>query len=131
MTDDELPGAVRAFIESSVPSLETLEIVLAVAREPGRTWRAGDVVRVVQPSRVSESSVKEYLDQLAEQGIVTAQGEDVWVGTQASPDVARALDDLLAAYNQRPVTLIRTLYQLAATRKIRSFADAFRLKKAD
>ena len=42
--------------------------------------------------------------------------------------VAAHLETLAAAYEQRPVTLIRIIYALRAG-KIHSFADAFRLRK--
>jgi hypothetical protein len=43
-------------------------------------------------------------------------------------ELARHLATLAQAYEQRPVTLVRLIYALR-DRKIRSFADAFRLRK--
>ena len=43
-------------------------------------------------------------------------------------EVAHHLATLAQAYEQRPVTLVRLIYALR-DRKIRSFADAFRLRK--
>jgi hypothetical protein len=41
----------------------------------------------------------------------------------------RAIGLLLRAYNERPVTLIRTVYAIADAKKIQAFADAFKIKK--
>jgi hypothetical protein len=43
--------------------------------------------------------------------------------------VESAIGLLLRAYNERPVTLIRTVYAIADAKKIQAFADAFKIKK--
>jgi hypothetical protein len=43
-------------------------------------------------------------------------------------EIARHLATLAQAYEERPVTLVRLIYALR-DRKIRSFADAFKLRK--
>jgi hypothetical protein len=42
--------------------------------------------------------------------------------------LACAVEQLAEAYNERPVTLIRTIYAPAET-KIQSFADSFKFRK--
>ena len=46
----------------------------------------------------------------------------------ASPAVDACVQALMRVYNARPVTMVRMIYALR-DEKIRSFADAFRLKK--
>ena len=128
MTGGELPEDVRRLIQDSIPTLEALEIVLLLARDPGRDWQARALPPLLHPGVVTEQSVAEYLRVLAEQGLVTMRG-DSFVYQPRSPDLQRAVEGLILAYHQRPVTLIRTLYAGADRKQIRSFAEAFRLRK--
>jgi hypothetical protein len=85
MEDVEFSDAFCRFVQDHVPSVEALERLLALYRDPGST-PPGDPA------------------------------------TQAH---LRTLDQ---ADRERPVTLIRLIYALRDS-KIRSFADAFQLRK--
>lgn len=126
---ETLPDDVRRLIESSVPTLEALEIVLLLARDPGRVWSPGPIVQMLQPSKLSEAEVREYLIMLSRQGLLTDEGGVSFTYAPDSAALTKAVEGLLVAYHQRPVTLIRTIYANADLKNIRSFADAFRLKK--
>ena len=47
----------------------------------------------------------------------------------ATPALRRAVELLAIAYNERPVTLVRAIYDRPSA--IQSFADAFRIRKED
>ena len=123
-----LPDHVCRLIEETVPTLEALEIVLLVARDPGREWHPRAILPLLQPGLATEGSVHEYLRVLAEHGLgsVTA---DRFVYGPRSPELTSAVEGLILAYHQRPVTLIRTVYAAADVKNIRSFAEAFRLRR--
>jgi hypothetical protein len=125
----DLPDDVRRLVETSIPTIEALEIMLLLARDPGQEWQPRAIPQLVHPSHVTEEQVREYLKLLASQGIMTTRDNGSFVFAPGRPELARAVEGLIVAYHQRPVTLIRTLYALADTRKVRSFADAFRLRK--
>lgn len=128
MSTAELPDDVQRLVEASIPTLEALEIVLLVARDPGRQWHPSAIPQLLHPAHVTAEQVGEYLRVLASHGILVQSGE-TFVYAPVKPELARAVEGLILAYHQRPVTLIRTVYALADTKRIRSFADAFRLRK--
>ena len=128
-TEERLPDDVRRLIESSIPTLEALEIVLLLARDPGREWQASLVPRLLPSAQVTEAAVLEYLRILADQGIVAKRDEHRFVYAPRTPELTRAVEGLIIAYHQRPVTLIKAVYASAELARIRSFAEAFRLRK--
>ncbi len=129
MSESDLPDDVRRLIETSIPTLEALEIMLLLARDPGREWQASAIPRLLVPARTTETQVQEYLVVLAEHGIVTVGAEGRFVYAPRSDELTRAVEGLIVAYHQRPVTLIRAVYASADLRKVQSFADAFRLRR--
>ena len=62
------------------------------------------------------------------QGLVVPRNGESYQYSPASPDLDEAVRALTRVYNARPVTLVRMIYA-PKDEKIRSFADAFRLKK--
>jgi hypothetical protein len=127
--DPELPPEVVRLIHDSVPTVDALEILVMLACAPDATWSAADLH--AKFSRVSETTMAMYLKELAGQGIVLAEPSGGYRYRPASPAIEAAVAGLCKAYNERPVTLIRTVYSTADKRQIQSFADAFRLKKED
>jgi hypothetical protein len=70
-----------------------------------------------------------YLELFQQHGLV-AVGPDRRAQFRPGPgEAGRHVDTLAQAYRERPVTLIRVIYALRDG-KIRSFADAFRLKRS-
>ncbi|HEY2805613.1 MAG TPA: helix-turn-helix domain-containing protein [Gemmatimonadales bacterium] len=129
MSQPDLPDDVRRLIQTSIPTLEALEIVLLLARDPGREWHAQAIPQLLVPTPVSEAAVSQYLAVLAEQGIVSVRDDQRFVYEPRTPEITRAIEGLIVAYHQRPVTLIRTVYASAEMRTIQSFASAFRLRR--
>lgn len=108
--------------------MDALETLVTLARKPDAIWSAEDLhVRI---PRLSPTTLGLYLTELAEQGIVAAESGGFRY-RPASPTIEAAIAGLCKAYNERPVTLIRTVYSIADQRQIQSFADAFRLRKEE
>jgi len=124
----ELPEEVRRLIRSSVPSIDALECFLILVRHPERTWTVGDLVTVLRPTAIADQVVAAFLDGLRAHGLVVEREAGHFAYQAASPALATAVQGLLKAYHERPVTLIRTVYAIADSRKIQGFADAFKLK---
>ncbi|HEY5792614.1 MAG TPA: hypothetical protein VIS74_04905 [Chthoniobacterales bacterium] len=72
--------------------------------------------------------IEGYLANFQSMKLVVPRGGG-FVFAPASEELRLAVDALEAAYNQRPVTLIRTIYALA-DHKIQSFADSFKIKES-
>ena len=103
-------------------------MLLFVVRRRGVACAATDVAAALHGS-VSIPAVAHYLDELAAQDILTGTRETGYAYGSAPAGITRAVDQLVKAYNERPVTLIRTVYDAADNSSIKRFADAFRIRK--
>ena len=127
MNDSELSEEIRALIHSSVPDLDALELLIVLACQTPRVWTAETLGDAIRP--IKESALRQYLALFQEQKLVETPSPGDVVYKPASAALASAVAGLCRAYNERPVTLIRTIYSIADSRKIQAFADAFKLKK--
>lgn len=127
MNDKELSEEIRGLIQSSVPDLESLEVLIFLASHPGEGWTVRRLMDAMRPTQAS--GLVQSLALLREQGLLEAGQQGEVMFQPATPALAAAVAALCRAYNERPVTLIRTLYSIADARKIQAFADAFRIKK--
>jgi hypothetical protein len=128
---NELTEEVRHLIHSSVPTVDALELLVLLVRRPGRTWTLPQLIEALRPTVLPEPVLREYLAGFKTQGfLVEAAGGAFEFHPPPGPR-AGALAALLTAYDERPVTLIRTIYAIADSKTIQAFADAFKLKKDD
>ena len=86
-----------------------------------------ELIAALRP--LPEPVVGESLALLRAQGILSDGTDGKILCQPDSPAVETAIGLLLRAYNERPVTLIRTVYAIADAKKIQAFADAFKIKK--
>jgi hypothetical protein len=106
MEDIEFSDAFCRFVQVYLPSVETAELLLQARRNPEAAVQA------------------KQRDALRAAGLL----DESYRYRPAGPELETHVATLAQAYEQRPVTLIRLIYALRDTR-IRSFADAFRLRK--
>ena len=109
MEDIEFSDAFCRFVQAHLPSVERAEVLIAAYRNPGAPADTGT------PANREALRAAGLLDELLRY-------------RPASADVDALVRTLAQAYEQRPVTLIRLIYALRDSR-IRSFADAFKLRK--
>lgn len=88
-----------------------------------------ELIEAMRPAAVSDLVVRESVALLCAQGIFAETPDGKILYRPDSPAVESAVGLLLQAYNERPVTLIRTVYAIADAKRIQAFADAFKLKK--
>jgi hypothetical protein len=122
----EFPETLLRLLRSSVPSFAAAEVLLSMIEQPGKFWQAIDFTKANEPS-ANMRQVEDYLNGFRSAGLVKKTKEGYRFGPD-SPDLEEAVAALQAAYNERPVTLIRTIYRLADN-KIQSFADSFKLRE--
>ena len=120
---------IREIIRAGVPDLDALELLIFLACHPDETWTPDRLVGTMRP--IPHNALSQYFALFREQRLVDVDAEvdGGVVFLPATPALASAVAALCKAYNERPVTLIRTVYSIADARKIQAFADAFRLKK--
>jgi hypothetical protein len=125
----DLADVVARDVDLYVDSLDSLEVVMLVFREPDRSWSPE---QVAQRLRISTRVARRELERMRSRSIARAAGEDA-SRTQfdsSDPDRVAAIARISATYGTRRIELIN--YVASQTlKRIQSIADAFRLKKDD
>lgn len=103
------------FLQSAVPAVEAAEFLLLVKGDPARPWTPPE-------------GVARYVSGLQASGLVEVDSDQRVRYKPASEALATHVAMLDKLWRERPVTLIRVIYGLRDS-KIRSFADAFRLRR--
>ena len=124
----DLPEALLRFIELCVPTYQAAEVLLFFAAHPDGEWSPEEAVVAMRPAVVTVPAMREYAALFADKSLLAET--DGRFRYDPSPELERSLGELVRAYNEKPVTLIRAIYRIADS-KIQSFADAFKLRKDD
>lgn len=105
MEDVDFSDAFCRFVQMHLPSVDAAELLLHLRRNPGAP---------PPPHR----DTGKHLQAFRAAGLLDEDSEEL----------NAHFATLAKAYEERPVTLVRLIYALR-DRKIRSFADAFKLRK--
>ena len=130
------PGAVsetgfskelEEFIGAEIQSLEQLEILLLLSGNPHRWWNARSVYEVVKSST---SSVEDRLNELAQRGLLKAEGkpERSYQFAPNSDHYWHVVSQLRDAYKERPVKVVQAIYSKPRD-GVQEFAKAFQIRK--
>ena len=98
-----------------------------LAREPARGYTPADAAAALRPTALTESEARRHLTHFQSRGLLSAESAGTYCYAAAG-DLDRVVKELVRAFNERPVTLVRVIYA-SGDEKIRSFAEAFRIKK--
>lgn len=130
-TDDAvnpLPEEVKRFLEANIDSVDQLEILRVLGEDPQKEWNAVDLAREVQSP---PQSINTHLTALNARGLLFLQNRGADLHCRYgphSPELVERTAQLLQVYRERPVTMIKLVYATARD-PLKTFADAFRLKK--
>jgi hypothetical protein len=121
----DIPDDVATAIDAYIDSLAGLEILVAVARDPSRTWTAE---RAATQIGVTSGIAKRDLDRFVQLGLLRQDATDppTYVFQPADAERAGAVARLDAYYRTYRVTLINHVAS-RALKQIQALADAFRL----
>jgi DNA-binding transcriptional regulator GbsR (MarR family) len=106
--------------------MEEIEVLLLLSREA----RPMTVEEIRAALRLPASDLPmSSVTRLVAADLVTAEQKNGirFRYAPATPELRRAVELLAVAYNERPVTLVRLVYNRPSAAQ--SFADAFRIKK--
>ena len=123
MTDESIPDDVRDFIIRHIDSVTQLEALLLVRANPGETWT---VSTTAQRLYAREQEVAEVLALLYHDGLLSLT-EEVYRYDAATPEQRDLVDRLARLYSRQLIPVTNLIH--AKPRRIRQFADAFRLRK--
>jgi hypothetical protein len=126
-TDRGPSERIEQFVLEHLDSIGKLEVLLLVAREPGRAWTA---VAASDELRTSEPSAARHLAELARQGLVAPEPgtPPAFRFAPATPDLAALVDELVTAFPTWSTRITRLIYERPVQR-LRELADAFRLRR--
>ena len=122
---DKLPNEIRDFLAQNIASVAQLELLLLLRQQWEKRW---SVAETAQACYISETMTEGLLVNLRRQGLIRQSAEGEYQYAPDSPELANLIDDLAAIYQQRRVTVIGLIHS-APIDTLRSFADAFRLRK--
>jgi hypothetical protein len=123
---DEIPVAVRELLQRDIDSVEQLEVLLLLHDRPERDWTADEVSAELRTNGLSTAA---RLDDLTARGLIeeVARPGAFRYGPRTAAQ-RRAVDGLAREYATRRVTVITLIFAKPIDR-VRSFADAFRLRR--
>jgi hypothetical protein len=122
----DLAPELRDLISGCFDSAESIEIVLLLRRSPDTFWSP---VATAQQLGIREEVARTKMMQLASARlIVPAEHSHAFRYAPADEEMRKRIDELADAYSERRIAVINTIYS-ANLEKLRTFSDAFRLKK--
>ncbi len=122
----ELSPTLLEFIRTCIPTYQVAEVLLAVAARGDREFTPDEIVEIMQPVVITTAAARKHLGVLTASGLLRQHaGRFTYDPT---PERELGVQELVRAYNEQPVTLVRAIYS-NEDRGIQSFADAFKLRK--
>jgi hypothetical protein len=125
---DPFPQDVKQFLDANIESVEQLEILRLLGENPEKEWNS---TTLAQEAQTQAKTIASQLTHLQARCLLTTmlRGKEVFCRYGPStPEIETRLQHLLQVYQQRPVTMINLVYARAQA-ALRTFADAFRLRK--
>jgi len=123
--NEDFPADIKQFIADTIDSVAQLEVLLLLRSEPSKVWTAQEAGKALY----SAADVTALLmADLHAKHLLATGGENGFVYRPEQAELAALVDQLAELYRQRRVAVITAIYTKPID-KIRSFADAFRLRK--
>lgn len=122
---EPLPQEIVDFLLKNISSIEQLEILRVLNEKPEKEWEASELGPLVQ---ASAEVVASHVIAMENRGLLTFVDKKTHLCRFGpKPDLTDMVEQLLQFYQQRPVSMIRLVYD-RATIHLRTFSDSFRLK---
>lgn len=124
---DGLPDAVKRFLVENVNSVAKLEVLLLLRANRDTHWSAQAVSRTLCTTREMMAA---QLADLQARGLLASNeaSERLYRYEPKTEELDRTVAELDRIYRERRVSVIGQIYS-APVDKVRTFADAFRLRK--
>lgn len=124
---DDFPEDLKQFLAGHISSVAQLEALLLLRSRREHEWTADEVSRVLY---TTADMATEQLNGLHARGLLAKKDGSgprfqYW---PATPELESQVSRLEATYRERRVAVITAIYSQPVD-KVRTFADAFRLRK--
>ena len=123
MSDEQIPEDIREFISRYIDSVGQLEALLILRLRPEERW---DLPTIAKRLYISEGNARELLGPLCEHKLASCSDDTYWLAELNSEQKA-IIDRLADLYARRLIPVTNLIH--SKTRRIREFANAFRLRK--
>lgn len=123
MADDPIPADLREFIQRYIDSVAHLEALLLLRANTQTSW---DVAATARRLYTTEQQAEEVLAQLYAEGLISRESELYRYAGQA-PETLAMIDRLAESYSKQLIPITNLIH--GKPRRIRQFADAFKLRK--
>lgn len=129
MVDNPISEEVRRFISEYIDSVELLEVLLLLRRDPTREWSAETVSREI---RSNPTSVTTRLNNLRSRGLLSVREAPapLYRYQPKTGELDLAIKGLAEAYAERQARVIDLIFSKPID-ILRHFSDAFKFKKDD
>ena len=129
LADAPIPVEVRQLLARHLHTMEQVEALLLLARSGDRSLSADEVRTGLRLEATADLS--RTLARLESSGLVAVEAgaPPRYRYAPSSVESRTAVELLAVAYNERPVTLVRMIYDRPSP--VQSFADAFRVRKGE
>jgi hypothetical protein len=127
VANDDISDEVQSFIRENISSIEQLEALLLLQRDPARKWTAQELSKELY---LSLEAAIHRLDDFQKRNFCVSDNADeprYWY----NPNLGRVdsiIRDLRTAYEQRRVRVINLVFSNPID-TLKSFADAFKFRK--
>lgn len=121
--DDLIPPDVREFIVRHIDTVSELEALLILRENPGESWEAGRIAARVYSS---EREIGRVLERFTADGFLERDGENYRYHCM-DPEIDRTIGELARSYASHLIPVTNMIH--SKPRSMRSFSDAFRLRK--
>ena len=123
---EEIPSQLKLFLEERIHSVAQLELLLLLRSDPAKAWSLDDASRALAvPAEMAGSQ----LGELQVAGLLTSTNSPPAFRYQPhSVELDQLVASLAQLYQERRVSVITLIYSKPVD-KVRTFADAFRLRK--
>lgn len=120
-----IPAHLTTFLRATIKSVWALDLLVLMKSASDQSWT---VTALNDRLRASTTLVEEILASFTRQGLVAVDANGRYRYAPASADLDGLVTELTRLYAQRPLAVIKEVLS-APNDKLRSFVDAFRLKK--
>lgn len=127
MASEEVPEELRVFIAESIDSVELLQVLFLLFKNPDKRW---SVKEITQELRSAESSIETRLACLYSRGVLLEDQNSPGLHgfLPATPALSGKIKALAEEYEVRPYRIIELIYSRPKD-ALRAFADAFKLRE--
>jgi hypothetical protein len=123
----EIPAEVRRLVREQVGTMDQVEVLMRLHASPTTPLTAAEIQ---ESSRLGPDTVARALEHLLRAGLARHDSATGRWTLQASAEERRAIDALSVMYHQRPVSLVKLIYEQPPA-PLKLFSDAFRIRKED